>query len=55
MKLVTAYLIGNKVYSNSKEAFDLNESQGYGERVEGKIYYMPEEAFLLKKKKKKII
>lgn len=47
MKPITAYLIGDKVYSNSKEAFDLNESQLFGEKINGKIFYMLEEALYL--------
>lgn len=47
MKKIVAYFIGDKIYSNSKEAFDLNESQMVGEKSEGKIFYMLEEALHL--------
>ena len=55
MKKIQAHLIGNKVSSNSKEAFSLNEKSSFGEPVGEKIIYsFPESLYLLEKKKMEI-
>lgn len=55
MKKITLYLLKDKIFSNEKEAFDLQESQNFGEKVADKVFYMLEEAFYLFKKNKAII
>lgn len=56
MKRIQAYLIGNKVSSNSEEAFSLNEKSSFGESAGEKIIYsFPESLYLLEKKKMEII
>lgn len=56
MKKIRAHLIGNKVSSNSEEAFYLNEKSSFGESVGEKIIYsFPESLYLLEKKKMEII
>jgi tRNA-intron endonuclease len=46
---------GERIFSNSKEAFALYESSRFGEPKEGKIYYAPVEAlYLLEKGKMQI-
>jgi tRNA-intron endonuclease len=53
---IKAQLISGKVFSNSKEAFDLFEKQRLGEKHGEKILYMLSEAlFLVGKKKMEII
>lgn len=41
------YLIGEKVFSNSKDAFTLYDQSNFGESVKGKIFYSAAEAFFL--------
>ena len=52
MKPIIAYMVGDKIYSNNKEAFDLKESQSFGEKINEKIFYMLEEALYLSNQKK---
>jgi len=52
MKKIQAHLIGNKVSSNSEEAFSLHEKSSFGEPIGEKIIYsFPESLYLLEKKK----
>ena len=56
MKKIQAHLIGNKVSSNSEEAFSLHEKSSFGEPIGEKIIYsFPESLYLLEKKKMEII
>jgi len=55
MKKIQAHLIGNKVSSNSEEAFSLHEKSSFGEPVGEKIIYsFPESLYLIEKKKMEI-
>lgn len=55
MKKIQAHLIGNKVSSNSEEAFSLNEKSSFGEPAGEKIIYsFSESLYLLEKKKMEI-
>ena len=55
MKKIRAHLIGNKVSSNSEEAFYLNERSSFGESIGEKIIYsFPESLYLLEKRKMEI-
>jgi len=47
-----AVLLGKKVSSNSKEAFDLYDKQKIGSKEGDKVYYMLEEAYYLLEKQK---
>lgn len=47
MKKIKATLISGKIYSNSKEAYFLNEKRKFGERKDDKIYYNQLEALYL--------
>ncbi len=54
-KTFKAVFSGERIFSNSKEAFALYESSRFGEPKEGKIYYAPVEAlYLLEKGKMQI-
>ncbi len=56
MEKIKTYLISNKIFSNSKEAFNLFEKQRFGEKNGDKIIYMLSEAlFLVEKKKIEIV
>lgn len=56
MEKIKARLIAEKVFSNSKPAFGLFESQRFGERTGEKIYYsLPEALFLVETKKMEIV
>jgi len=52
MEKIKASFISEKVFSNSKEAFSLFETQRFGEKIGEKIYYMLQEAFFLIESKK---
>ena len=41
------YLIGEKIFSNSKDAFTLYDQSNFGESVKGKIFYSAAESFFL--------
>ena len=45
--MITAHLSGDKILSNSAEAFSLYEKSLFGEKRDGKIEYSPAEAFFL--------
>ena len=47
MEKIKATLIGGKIYSNSKQAYALNEKRKFGEKKDDKIYYTPLEALYL--------
>ncbi len=49
---IQAILLGKKISSNSKEAFDLLSNQRFGEKEGDKVYYMLEEAYYLLEKRK---
>ncbi len=51
MKIQSNLVIG-KIFSNSKEAFNLFSEKRFGERIEEKIYYSLEEAYFLFKTNK---
>jgi len=56
MKKIRANLIGNKISSNSEEAFSLNEKSSFGELAGEKIIYsFSEGLYLIEKKKMEII
>lgn len=56
MVIFDLVLVGGKIQSNSAEAFSLFEKQRFGERDNGKIFYMLEEAyFLLESNKVRIL
>lgn len=56
MEKIKARLIAEKVFSNSKTAFGLFESQRFGERTGEKIYYsLPEALYLVETKKMEIV
>ena len=56
MEKIKARLVSEKVFSNSKQAFDLFENQRFGERTGEKIYYsLPETLFLVETKKMEIV
>jgi tRNA-intron endonuclease, archaea type len=52
MEKVKATFMSEKVFSNSKEAFNLFESQRFGEKTGEKIYYILQEALFLVETKK---
>jgi len=52
MEKVKATFMSEKVFSNSKEAFDLFESQRFGEKTAEKVYYILQEALYLVETKK---
>jgi tRNA-intron endonuclease, archaea type len=52
MEKIKATLIAEKVFSNAKTAFDLFESQRFGEKNGEKIYYTLQEALYLVETKK---
>ena len=55
MAIIKAYLIGEKIVSNSKEAMNLFASQRFGEKFNEKILYsLPEALFLVETKKMQI-
>jgi tRNA-intron endonuclease len=47
MEKIKAVLIGDKIYSNSKKAYSLNEKRKFGEKKEDKIYYSALESLYL--------
>lgn len=47
MEKIQAHIIGKTIYSNSKEAYTLVKKGYFGEHVNEKIIYLPEEAFYL--------
>ncbi len=49
---IQSTLISEKVSSNSKEAFELFESQRFGEKTDEKIFYTIYEAYYLVQTKK---
>jgi tRNA-intron endonuclease, archaea type len=49
---IQAILMGDKVFSNSREAFNLFSEKRFGERNGEKIYYSLEEAYFLIKTKR---
>ncbi|MEI7718576.1 MAG: tRNA-intron lyase [archaeon] len=52
MEKIKATLLSEKIFSNSKEAFGLFESQRFGEKIGEKIYYtLPETLFLVETRK----
>jgi tRNA-intron endonuclease, archaea type len=56
MEKIKATLISERIFSNSKEAFGLFESQRFGERTGEKIFYTLQEAlFLVETKKMEIV
>ena len=56
MEKVKATFISERIFSNSKEAFNLFESQRFGERTGEKIFYTLQEAlFLVESKKMEIM
>jgi tRNA-intron endonuclease len=56
MDKIKATFISERIFSNSKEAFDLFESQRFGERTGEKIFYTLQEAlFLVETKKMEIL
>lgn len=52
MEKIKATFISEKIFSNSKEAFTLFESQRFGERTGEKIFYTLQEALFLVETKK---
>ena len=52
MEKVKATFISERIFSNSKEAFNLFESQRFGERTGEKIFYTLQEALFLVESKK---
>lgn len=52
MEKIKATFISERIFSNSKEAFNLFESQRFGERTGEKIFYTLQEALLLVESKK---
>lgn len=50
-----AFLFGERVFSNAKEAFDLYSKSYFGEPIEGKIYYSLVEALYLIDSKKLLV
>jgi tRNA-intron endonuclease len=53
--MIQAKLSGEKIYSNSSDAFSLYEKSSFGEKREGRVEYAPAEAlFLLSERKMKI-
>jgi len=52
MEKINANFIGGKIYSNSKEAYLLNQKSKFGEKREDKIYYNFLEAIYLLNNKK---
>jgi len=56
MDKIIATLISEKIFSNTKEAFNLFESQRFGERTGEKIFYtLQETLFLVENKKMEVI
>jgi len=54
--MITANFSGEKVFSNSTEAFSLNEKSKFGEKLNNKIEYsLPETLYLIKEKKLNLI
>ncbi len=52
MEKIRSVFISEKIFSNSKEAFNLFESQRFGERTGEKIFYTLQEALFLVETKK---
>lgn len=52
MEKIKAVLLSEKVFSNSKEAFNLFDSQRFGEKIGEKIYYTLQETLFLVDTKK---
>jgi len=46
---IQSNLISGKIFSNTREAFNLFSEKRFGERIGEKIYYSPEEAYFLHK------
>jgi tRNA-intron endonuclease len=56
MEKIIATLISEKIFSNTKEAYSLFESQRFGERTGEKIFYtLQETLFLVENKKMEVI
>jgi tRNA-intron endonuclease len=56
MDKIISTLIAEKIFSNTKEAFNLFESQRFGERTGEKIFYtLQETLFLVESKKMEVI
>jgi len=54
-RVFRGFLLGEKVFTNSKEAFTLYETGRFGEPKEGKIYYSLIEALYLVEKNKLVV
>ena len=56
MEKIKATLLSDKIFSNSKEAFGLFDSQRFGEKTNEKIFYTLQEAqYLVENKKMEIL
>jgi len=52
MEKIKAYILGERVSSNSSDAYSLYEKSSFGEKKDGKIIYSPTEALFLAEKNK---
>lgn len=50
--MIQAQISGNKIYSNSNQAFSLYESSRFGEKKSSRIEYSPAEALYLQERRK---
>jgi len=48
--MINAYISGNRITSNSESAFSLYEKSAFGEKISGKVEYIPSEALFLQEK-----
>ncbi|GIU68378.1 MAG: tRNA-intron lyase [Candidatus Pacearchaeota archaeon] len=56
MKKINLFLVGQKIFSNSEEAFLLNKKSYFGENVDGKIVYsLCEALFLIEENKATVL